>query len=235
MKIVNKGPQIKYDKIDMKIGLVIAIICTIASVAAIVMMNLPILDRMSAKLTVLIVIGGIYCFPLLAIVGWRLFFSSLGYMKRLEMYGYKTPERKKTYHGRQDLLERIEVNPQDVNKWHPESVILSFVAWVAGVCSLPYPFYVWQYYPDMDGVLIVMLFPVACWILLGLFYWRQRDRLKYKDDVELDEKRKTRQNLVDGLVTILVCIFLTIIFWVIMYNLAGVIYKSRLAAGWYQS
>ncbi len=234
MKLVNKGPQIKYDQMDMKIGLMVAIICTIASVVTIVMMSLSILDRMNARLTAVIVIGGIYCWPLLSIVGWRLFFSSFAYMKRLKQYGYKAPERKKTYHGRQDLLERFEVSPPDVNRWHPESVILACVAWIAGVGSLPYPFYVWKCYPDMEGVLGMMLFPVVCWVVMGFYYWRQREQLKFKDDVELDEKRKNRQNLVDGLVTILVCIFLTILFSIIMYNLAGVIYKSRLAAGWYQ-
>lgn len=232
--MLNMAPPIKYDKRDTKIGLIIAIIGTIAWVVTIIMLGFQIVDRMSAKLTMVIAIGGIYYCPLLALIGWRLFFSSRGYMKRLEKYGYKVPERKKMYQGRLDLLERYEGSMPDFQQPHRESTYLAYASWVAAFGSVPYPLYVWKTYPDMDGLFVVMLFPVVCWIMLGLFYWRQRDQLKYKDDVEIDDRRKTRQNLVDGLVIILVCIFLTILFWVIMYTLADVIYKSRVAAGWYQ-
>lgn len=234
MIFVNNGPQIKYDKRDQAVGLVIAAISTLSFLVSCFLMVFALIEDLNAKLIAMIVIGGVYFWPWLAIIGWRLFFSSRAYMKRLEKYGYKAPNRKKEYHGRQDLLERFEVSPPDVNKRHPESVSLALVAWIAGVCSIPYPFYVWQRFPDMDGMLIFMLFPVVCWGIMGVYYWRQRNQVKYKDDVELDEKRKTRQNLVDGLVIILVCAFLTFLFYFIMYNLAMVVYKSRLAAGWYQ-
>ena len=233
MKLVNKGPQIKYDKLEQKVGLVIGLICTIGVIVTGFMLELEVLDRLNTMLAASIVLGGIYFCPVMAIVGWRLFFSSWGYMKRLEKYGYKAPERKKLYHGRQDLLERFEVSLPNVNKWHSESVILACVSWVAGVCCLPYPFYVWQSYPDMDIILIIMMFPVVCWAVMGFYYWRQRDQLKYKDDVELDDKRKTRQNLADGLVTIFVCAALSVLYSDIIYNWAKVIYKARLEAGWY--
>lgn len=228
MRFVNSGPQIKYDKQDQTVGLVIAVISTLNVLVTCFLMVFAFIEDLNAKLTTWIVISGIYGWPLLAIIGWRLFFSSRAYMKRLEKYGYKVPDCKKEYRGRQELLERFEVSPPDVSKWHPESVCLALGAWMAGVCSILYSFHMWQNYPTMDGILILMLFPVACWGIMGLYYWRQRDQIKYKDDVELDEKRKTRQNLVDGLVIILVCVFLMLLFNFIMYNLVMVIYKTRL-------
>lgn len=79
-----------------------------------------------------------------------------------------------------------------------------------------------------------MLFPVLCWILLGALFWSERSQLKFKDDVEIDEKRRTRLNLMEGITVILICLFMTVIYAVVIYNMAGVIYKARLANGWYQ-
>lgn len=232
--MVNKGPQIKYDKFEQKVGLVIGFVCTIGVVVTGFMLKLDVVDRLNTKLAATVVLGGIYFCPVMAIVGWKLFFSSWGYMKRLEKYGYKVPERKKQYHGRQDLLERFEVCSPDVNKWHSESVTLACTAWVLAVIFGGYAYYVQQCYADISGILLLMLFPTICWTIMGIFYWRQRRQLTYKDDVELDDKRKTRQNLVDGLVTIFVCIALSMIYSEVIHSMAGVIYKSRIAAGWYQ-
>ncbi|MBQ7776711.1 MAG: hypothetical protein IJ379_12400 [Lachnospiraceae bacterium] len=235
MKVVNyQGPKIKYDKRDNRIGLMVAVVCTIVAIVENIIMFLPVSERMSTELGVFISLGGFMFFPMIALAGWHIYFMSFCYFRRLQKYGFQVPENKKDYQGRLEALERGEYQQPDLQAWHKDSMILAGLTLVMAVGTAVYAFYVRESYPQIELCFWLMLFPVLCWILLGALFWSERSQLKFKDDVEIDEKRRTRLNLMEGITVILICLFMTVIYAVVIYNMAGVIYKARLANGWYQ-
>lgn len=62
---------------------------------------------------------------------------------------------------------------------------------------------------------------------------RQRLRDKYRDDVEIDDTRKKRKQIKEGIVEIVIYLFFTFIWIVLLYNGAEYIYKERLQTGYY--
>lgn len=232
-KKFDKALRIKYDKLDQRVGLLVAVVGMTGWILALFLMDMKLTDGMDIIPETVVVLGGCVFCPFVSIVGWRLFFSSWGYLRRLRKYGYKVPDYKKKYGRRLDRLERLEIPLLNERKYHKESMCLAWISWLAGVFSIPYPIYVCKLYPDMEVVMEMMLAVVVCWILLGAYYWRQRNLAKFKDDVELDDNRKIRQNLVDGLITIMVCVCLCILYFAIMQKMADVIYRVRVEAGWY--
>ena len=88
-------------------------------------------------------------------------------------------------------------------------------------------------YPDIQDAFVMLLIGVLFWLFLGLYFWRQRKRTKYRDDVEIDADRKVRMHLIEGIELIIVCLIVSIFCSVLIEGYAGVVYRARLAAGYY--
>lgn len=238
-KTTRRSYAIKYDCQDRKLFLGIAIIFTILSVCMILFSELPIMDVVTLEfMIVLIMLGGFLCFPVIAFMAWMGFLSSTLYLRRLKIYGYEIPRNKKIFSSRLDMLGKTGdslVNPDSQSK---ESMVLAAisVSIFAGVFINAVVFY-FQYreledlaYFGVYGSIPFLLF----WLIIACVFWRQRLRDKYKDDVESDEKRKTRKHIEKGIIEIVIYLFLTIMWITMLYNGVEYIYKSRLQAGFYQ-
>lgn len=231
--------KIKYDCRDRKLFLILAIIFTVLSLAALILSRLPDCDKFSSEMIALIFLGGLMFCPILALATWLLFLNSALYLRRLGAYGYEIPINKKDYSASLDKLPKVEGSFSVPTGDSKESIALSVISLgvFVGVLINAIMFYL-KYrelgdlkYMGIWGSVPLFLF----WLILAFLYWRQRLREKYKDNVEIDAKRKNRKQIEQGIVEILIYLIITIIWIVILYNWADYIYKSRLEAGYYQS
>lgn len=236
----NKTQKIKYDCRDRKIFLTLAVIFTILSVCLIALSSLPIMDIAPINLSDYMALGGFIFFPAVALITWTAFIVSTLYLKRLKAYGYELPANKRTFSSRLDKLSKTECNPTTPTRLSKESIALAIISiciFIAiGINSFVFYF---KYYakslPDLGllgvyGSIPLLLF----WLVISLIFWRQRLCDKYKDNVELDETRKTRKQIEEGIIEILIYLVITIIWITMLYNGVEYIYKSRLATGYYQ-
>lgn len=232
--------HIKYDKRDNKIGLVIASICTALSLLSLTVTLSSIADHLGTVMGTISVLGGFYFFPYIAIASWYLYLDSLFYLKRLKRYGYEIPNVKKQYKCGLVDLERVECDTPKPDSWSKESVILSAIALLVALGFLGNTIAYWikitvfwhgALYLLYDSLLLLGV--VICWLIGSFYYWRQRKRVKYKDDVELDPNRKTRVHLMKGLVTIIVCLVVSLVFVDLVEDFSELSYRSRVEAGWY--
>lgn len=239
MKIVqgysgDEKAEIKYDLKDKKRFWVAALVCSVVPVISIFLLALNnVLYRLESVWEAMLVVWGVIFSTILGLSMWGCFLSCLGYLNRLKKHGYQVPADKKMYQGRLVRLERMEAAVPVPKQHNRESMTLAAVSLITAVCFLGVSVYIWQAYPDNEFPFGCMLGMVACWLLLGFYYWRQRISSKYRDDVEPGDTRKVRQNVVNGLITIVVCILLSVLYSQVIYAMADVIYKSRVHAGWY--
>lgn len=231
--------KIKYDCRDRKLFLILAIIFTVLSIGALILSKLPDLDQLSSEMIVLIFLGGLMFGPILTLSAWLLFLNSTLYLRRLKAYGYEVPTNKKDFSSRLDKLPKVEGNFPAPTGDSKESIALSMISLsaFAGIVINAIVFY-FKYrdlgdlkYMGMWGSAPLFLF----WLIIAFVFRRQRLREKYKDNVEIDEKRKNRKQIEEGIVEIIIYLIITVIWIAILYNWADYVYKSRLEAGYYQS
>lgn len=60
--------------------------------------------------------------------------------------------------------------------------------------------------------LFLMVVPIGLWIGGAGYFWWQRRRKRFRDDVELDDGRRVRTYLIPGIVELLICLGFTV-FW----------------------
>ncbi len=242
-QIVGRYPKrdfaIKYDSRDRKVFFWIATICTIMSIGMILISTLLIENKVNNEVAITIVIfGGFVFFPIIALVAWLGFLGSALYLRRLRNYGYEVPENKKEFGSRLDKLHKVKCSMVVATNQSKESIILAVCSVVVliGVMINSLVFYVQHKewgdlaYIGVQGSVPLFLF----WAILTFVFWRQRLREKYRDDVEMDESRKKRKQMEEGIVEIVIYLFFTIIWLILLTNGAEYIYQARLQAGYYQ-
>lgn len=230
MKVVYKRyTVIKYDCLDRRINLIMACAATTFSLGVIAFVFTPLADKVGAALFAIVTLVGIMFCPVMALICWMRFAMSTGYLRRLRVYGYEVPERRRMYRGLEELAQNRKILQRKSGNSR-ESIALAVICWVlaAGCMMGVVPFYV-KY--QMQEIGIVFCGAAALfWVLAGLHYFRQRSREKYRDDVEPDEgnARRVRTHFAEGIATILILVFVTWIALFILYNLCGVIFRARL-------
>lgn len=143
---------------------------------------------------------------LIAALAWLIYFDSLFYLKRLRKYGYVVPEDRKKYvylehlpQTEKDDCFKETIEKETISK---ESCALAIVSWVGALGMVIGMILFWQEHmkvPDIAMVCTVLIAVIIIlWIYAGVFYWKQRLRSKYRDDVELDASRKKRVHFVFG-------------------------------------
>lgn len=193
-----KNQKIKYDKRDKKRAFILAIIFTVILV---VLSILRVLDMdISSELLTLILITFMVV-PIITLAGWFHFADVCLYFKRLRKYGYDIPENKSEY--RENLRDLPKVSEKvSSQSWNKESAFLSMISFLCAVGFLIAAILIISKYSiNLITVLgiAVMFLVVFVWLGAGFVFGKQCSNQKYKDDVEIDENRKSRIHLVNGL------------------------------------
>ncbi len=226
--------RILYDRTDQKTSLVTAIVSTALLLVFGIMIWLG-AEEFPTEIMAFFVIGVVFVLPILTVVSWMRYLKNICYLKRLCAHGYEVPVCKRDYKGLEELPRNEESAQVRVgNSW--ESIALAAICWGIAVGCMAGSIPLLLNY-QMYGGLVFHGAAALFWVVLGIVYFRQRSREKYRDDVEPEiygpdgkvKMRKMRTQFADGLVTIAVLLCYTILFLTIIYNLGGVIFRARLA------
>lgn len=248
--------KIRYDLRNKKQLFVVAVLFTSVSVIlGIVIFFSSSGEKWSAEWAAVILIADVIVCPLAALAAWLLFWDCCFYLKRLERYGYFPPENKKEHDGLLNNLDRKKaekdndsqsenalnagtkrVNDGSGHLYSKESVILSVCAFLCGIVILGCAVYfLWEW--NILGENAYFMFDIlvmlaVLWGVGSFVYWRQRNIAKYRDDVEMDDNRRQRQNLVSGIITIAICMAISLFTVYIVYDMADYMYRSRPESDW---
>lgn len=111
-----------------------------------------------------------------------------------------------------------------------ESILLACCSWLCSLGILISAVIFLQGYA-VEGWDALPFFALICaagsWCVLGGIYWHQRLRTKFRDDVEDDDARRPRQQLVSGIVMILFLLAGSVFLVGGMYACAGVVQRAR--------
>jgi len=235
----SPADYLKYDKRDKKIFIIVALVGTMFWVFSMITMgSREFMDRIQSSLILTVVLFGYTLAPIVAVVCWLKTIGCCCYFKRLRKYGYEIPDKKEKYSYMLKYLPR-EKALQNTNKgYSAESMILAGISTYIGMSTVAGGVWLLLKYLFLGDV-AWFVFGMICfmalgWIAAGFFFWRQRNNQKYKDDVETDSTRKFRKHLDSQLIPILIGMTITAGGILILQQLAEVIYRSRLASGWYQ-
>lgn len=226
--------EIKYDQRDKKRWWIVAWILTSLLLVAIIGLCLLNLINNPNDIIVFIVFEMLFSLPIIILVAWLQYLNCVLYLKRLREYGYELPENKNIYGGRLERLPRYSNVPDMERHDNKESIVLAIVSWIVtlgvGVGAVIFAI-TYAYMPDVVQICMFAYgFIGLTWLGAGIYFWHQRLYSKYRDDVEVDAKRKLRVHLVPGVAAILFMLFVTIVGFVIMDQFALVCRNARTQA-----
>lgn len=233
MKIVySRYTAIKYDRCSRRWSLLVASVSTVMFLAVFVLLFTSYADLLEAELIGFFTIGGCVMCPGVAIAGWLSFANSTTYLRRLRAYGYEVPERKAIYRGLEEIPRNTDITLCRTGS-SMESIALSVVCWAISVGCLAVSLMFHMNYKMFNVGIVFCGAAAIFWIILGAHYFRQRSREKYRYDVEtepsVENPRKVRTHFTEGLVTIVVMLFVTYMALFLLYVVCGVIFRAKQA------
>ncbi|MDE5778721.1 MAG: hypothetical protein K2I10_09505 [Lachnospiraceae bacterium] len=229
----GKFHKIKYDMRDKRNAFMLAIVLSLLTVISFMAYFLP-SDGFSAEFVCFITLS-IISSPVVCLAGGAYYLEICTYLNRLKKHGYETPKNKKDFSGKLEYLSKAEQSPCISGK-SGESISLAVACLLCSIgVALEAAYYLfdnrfnWDIMGAelifMEGMILVM---AVLWLLGAFAYWRQRIQEYYRDDVEMDENRKARRQIVDGVITILVMLLITIVMVSCIHSITDYIQKIRL-------
>ncbi|MCR4716324.1 MAG: hypothetical protein K5656_04000 [Lachnospiraceae bacterium] len=140
------------------------------------------------------------------------------YLFRLKKYGYEIPADKREYDNDLSNLPRNDKiynayfsNEETSYKW---SFLLSLICMIGFVVCLAVNivfYFQWKFLESAIGAYIGQLvFYDLFWLACSIHFFRQSDNLKFRDPLELDDKRKKRIVFPHGIILLVILICFTI-------------------------
>ena len=221
----------KYDKTEQKIFLIVGFILSAAFVIALVVAALE--DR-SGNVDTAGVFATLVLFftPLPALACWYSYIDSRMYFKRLAKHGIEAPLHKK---DAQLLVDETTITtgiPEE--KYSRESTILAVITYIvsAGILIWFIAYAVRFCLVGCGGEALFMgigvLVLVALWLVGAGVYRRQRSNEKYKDEGDPDPMRRPRTSLFKGILTILICLMITVMICRTVESMTDYNYRTKL-------
>lgn len=238
-----KEALIKYDKRQMKWNLALTAVSAMLTAVSwlLVCSDLDVLDQASDVMLVVFLFFYVCSGPVFVYAIYQLL-SGMGYMKRLKKHGYEVPEDKRKYDFMLEKLPRQQIKADAVtkgNRRNKSSFSLGMVALIAVVvlwiCNI---LYVIEWYFLEIGFMIGLMSVIdIALIVYCVVFFRQANEARYKDDVEIDNSRKNRMPLIEGVLTISILLSLSVFVKYEAHTLADYIFKSRVSTdmAWVQS
>lgn len=227
----NRNLQlIKYDKQDYKISLLVAISI---SLCWIVLLILHAIDTLPDNTIVALLYLLLLILPWIVIISWLYVLETWSYLSRLKKHGYEVPKHKKEYGCHLGKLLKSEKRvAASAGSW--ESITMTIACFICAGAVPIFLLHMWlgyDYHILQDikyqgyGILFVVF---VIWFAEGLRYWRQRSDVKFRDDVELDDSRKQRKQIADGMGEILALFGFSFLLPTIIMHLLDVVARARM-------
>lgn len=241
---LSKVNWIKYDQRQIKILRIMTVLFGILTVLSGILMfgDFDVFEKSADLIGVLDVVyvvmfcSGLISGPVFLCSLYQLL-SGISYMRRLQQHGYEVPEDKRQYDY---ILEKLPIqqltadavsNAETRNK---SSVILGVLSLVSliilGISNVLY-LVEWSFYHEEIIFMICMIFVIDIVLLVYcVLFFRQTNEVRYKNDVEIDSSRKNRMPFVEGVLTILILICLSVFMKYEAHSLTDYIFKSHVSA-----
>ncbi|MCR5118694.1 MAG: hypothetical protein K6B44_03625 [Lachnospiraceae bacterium] len=174
----------------------------------------------------------IFC-PIPALACWYGYWDSSRFIKKMEEHGVEVPENKKL----QPFTGVISDSTEEDSR---ESVILAACAGAVTILLFILSvIYVFKWYPLIGSECVFMLFFRAVLIILWCVgagvYLKQSSKEKYRDAGVVDPARKERTGLPKGILTIIVCLVISLALMRMSESMTDYVYRSRLKARYGES
>jgi len=226
---------IKYDKRSVKVYRILLMITVVYFLLSLFCMFTDIPSIGNAKLEeviITVVLYGLY-FGVIGILylGYQ-WISAVFYLKRLQKYGFEVPENRKEYEIVERLPQKENVVQVQTQGYHRGSKMLTGLSvFVAAVMLLltGYYFYRWSFIGEnAQAMLVMQLIADAFWLIPIFIFKKEMNLQKYKDDVEIDITRKTRKNVVSGILLIILLVLVALYVKATAHSMTKYIYVSRM-------
>ena len=200
--------KIKFDNITAKTAKYCAFIFTVLLLIGLFFSFLEIPG------TEVFYIMAVYTGVLVGLPCYVVLFAAKLYFARLRAYGYEIPENKKTYGNNLNNLPKTHGAGSSLFAKHSRMGMWMYFAFFVLFLVVDVMYLIkWHFMKDICTFLFtVCLVLDSVWLILAMILRRQRNTVKYRDDVECDKTRKERLNLEN--------IIVFAIFWAIVCTVA---------------
>lgn len=233
---INNLYKIKYDYNNKKLSWILSCISTMITIALFVIRTYSITNNLSDEIVVFIYLGGYIFFPIITLILWLDFLRSTIYLKRLKAYGYEIPLDKKDFGSNLNNLPKImptTINPDERSKGSLILSGLSLSGFFITVINIIVFYFKYELKGDLAYFGVIYSIPALIfWFTQSFIFWNQSSTQNYCDDIEADINRKQRKPFENGIVDIIVCFILTVLYLIMVYKFSDFIYKSRVSAGY---
>ena len=223
----------KYDKTEQKIFLIAGCVLSVLFFVALVIV---LMEDWTSVINTAGVIALLMLFftPLPALACWYSYIDSCMYFKRLAKHGIEAPLHKKDQPFIVETTSSASELP--VEKYSRESTILAVITYMvsAGILIWFITYAVRFCLVGCGDAVMFMGFwvmvLVALWLVGAGVYRRQRSNEKYKDegDPDPDPKRKPRTSIFKGILTILICLMITVMICRTVESMTDYNYRTKL-------
>lgn len=231
----DSATLIKYDKRSVKIYRNLTLVTVVYFLLSVLWMfaDMPrIRITKLAEVIVTVVLFGIYFGVIGTIYLSYQWISAVFYLKRLKRYGFEVPENRKEYEIVERLPKKENMVQVQTQGYHKGSKILTGLSiFVAAIMLLltGYYFYRWSFMGEnAQAFLVIQLIADAFWLIPIFIFRKEMDLQKYKDDVEIDITRKTRKNVVSGVLLIILFVLVALYVKATAHSMTKYIYVSRM-------
>lgn len=227
----SKYNKIKYDKMDKKRNFIAAILFSILAVMNWCVLNCEEVMQLFPVEIEVVFLCAVWPLGLLTVGLWMAYLDGILYLKRLKRFGYVVPEDKNVFNKALEQLPREENATDSKPVKNYGSIVLTVLTGVIVTGLLVYDIYFLYRYSSVgndiwffEGLLIL---GTLIWLFLGISYACQISNRRYKYDVEIDDSRKNRRNLIDGFIEIIVLLVFTFPSIAVINNVVQYMIKAR--------
>ena len=225
--------EFKYDKTQQKILRIVATVCTILPLLAI-LMGKYLLGRMP-----ILIIAVIFKGVPLALGTWVLYGESLLYFRELRRHGIEPPLHKNDAAEIKKIMNNMSKADQTENTDIPKaidtmSVVFCALASMCGIAFVLWMLWKSSYYVYLGMNTWLPFFYIAgaaavgVWTVYGIRYWKQKNNAIYKNEGDPDLRKKKRPGLTISAISIVILIAATMIYGVFLEQAGNVVYYIKL-------
>ena len=226
---------IKYDKHSLKVYGILTMATMVCFLLALLCMVIDFPPIQNSDLEEFLAMAVVFCLYFGAIgtiyLGYH-WVNAIFYLKRLEKYGYEVPQNRKEYQIVERLPKREAALQPEEKEYHEGSKVLVSLTILIAVIMLTltgYYFYKWSFIDDAKALFVIQLIVDAFWLIPISVFYKEMNVQRYKDDVEIDITRKTRMNVVSGILLLLMLILIASYVKLSAHSMTRYVYVSRMA------
>jgi len=216
--------QIKFDRRDRKIYFIISVVVTLWFLFDSLIIRTSVTDWL-LKSDAILLFACMTFYPLILLTpaSWLRFIDVCLYLRSLKAYGYEVPKDSRVYDKRLEQLPRTEhLQKQKIN----DSVLNSIISAIITAGILYYNIWFLFEYQWMF-LCLFNLIGLGMWMIVTFHYVRQISNVRYKDRVELDDSRKTRESLMEAMMGVFCLLLFSLLAMEGITSIAHIVTKLR--------